>query len=235
MVTLAYVTFGAMGFGASIISVPFVAHFLPLTLVVPLITAVDCGAASTATLRQWQHVDWREFRRLLVPALMGIAAGLTLLIRLPRGAALLVLGLFVVGYAANMLSGAREWRAIRAPWAIPLGVAGGVFSALFGTGGPLYMVYLSSRIADKSALRATSSMMIAMSVAIRALAFVLSGMFLQRGLLLMVGLLLPLMLVGYAFGSRLHGRLTGASARRWGAWLLLGNGVFLVARSVVAL
>jgi uncharacterized membrane protein YfcA len=231
-VTFAYLLFGAIGFGSSILSVPVFAHFLPLTFVVPMITAIDCGAITTATLRQWRHVDWREFRRLLVPVLAGIAIGLTLLIRLPRGAALLALGVFVAGYAAYTLYGAREWRAIRPVWAIPLGIAGGVFSALFGTGGPIYMVYLSSRIGDKTALRATSSMVIGLSVVIRALAFVFSGMFLQQGLLLLVGFLLPLMLVGYALGSRLHARLSGAALRRWIAWLLLVNGIVLVARAV---
>lgn len=234
-ITLAYLMFGATGFGASIVSVPIIAHLLPLTFVVPLITAVDCGAVTTATLRQWRHVDWREFRRLLVPILAGIAIGLTLLIRLPRGAALLALGLFVAGYAVHTLSGVREWRAIRPVWAIPLGMFGGAFSALFGTGGPIYMVYLSSRIADRTALRATSSMVVALSVAMRALAFVFSGMFLQQGLLLLVGLLLPLMLVGYALGSRLHARLSGPSVRRWIAWLLLANGLLLVVRAVEVL
>lgn len=109
---------------------------------------------------------------------------------------------------------------------------GGVFSALFGTGGPIYMVYLSSRITDKTALCATSSIVVTLRVAIRALAFVFSGMFLQHGLLLLVGILLPLMLVGYALGSRLHARLSGTSVRRWIAWLLLANGVALVVRAV---
>ena len=231
-VTLAYLMFGATGFGASIVSVPVIAHVLPLTFVVPMITALDCMAVITATFRQWRHVDWREFRRLLFPILVGVAAGLTLLIRLPRGVALLALGLFVAGYAAYTLSGAREWRAIRPAWAIPVGIFGGAFSALFGTGGPIYMVYLSSRIVDKTALRATSSMVVALSVGLRAIAFVFSGMFLQQGLLLLAGLLLPLMLAGYAVGSRLHSRLSGASVRRWIAWLLLANGALLAVRAI---
>jgi uncharacterized membrane protein YfcA len=147
----------------------------------------------------------------------------------------LALGLFVAGYAVYTLSGVREWRTIRPLWAIPLGMFGGAFSSLFGTGGPIYMMYLSSRIADKTALRATSSMVVTLSVAIRALALVFSGMFLQQGLLLLVGLLLPLMLAGYALGSRLHARLSGASVRRWVAWLLLVNGVVLVVRAVEVL
>ena len=231
-ITLSYLSFGATGFGSSIVAVPIFAHILPLTFAIPVITAVDCGAVTIATLRQWRHVDWRECRRLLIPILVGIAAGLTLLVKLPREVALFALGLFVASYAAYTLIGVREWRAMPVLWAVPLGIVGGVFSALFGTGGPIYMVYLSSRIPDKSALRATSTLLIALSVSVRAIAFVFSGMFLQQGLLLLVLLLYPLMLLGYSIGSRLHARLSGAAVRRWVAWLLLVNGVLLVARAV---
>ncbi|MEO8136387.1 MAG: TSUP family transporter, partial [Betaproteobacteria bacterium] len=106
-----------------------------------------------------------------------------------------------------------------------------VFSALFGTGGPLYMVFLSSRIDDKTALRATSSLLIALVVAIRAVAFAITGLWMQQGILLMVGLLLPVMLAGYALGSRLHRRLSGSAVRRAVALMLLANSVLLVARA----
>ncbi len=231
-ITMAYLMFGATGFGASIVSVPIVAHILPLTLAVPIITAIDCGAVVNATPRQWRLVDWREFRRLLVPLLVGLGIGLTLLLRLPRNVALLALGIFVAAYAIYTLLGVRAWRAIPAPWAIPLGIFGGMFSALFGTGGPIYMVYLSSRIADKSALRATSTVIVALSVVIRTVVFVFSGTFLQQGLLLIVVLLYPSMFIGYSIGSRLHARLSGIAVRRWVAWLLLVNGVLLVARAM---
>src|SRR5688500_14618514 len=90
-VTLAYLVFGATGFGSSVIAVPVVAHFLPLTFVVPLITAVDLGAVSNAMVRLWRLVAWREFLRLLGPAFIGIVVGSTILINLPRNVALLAL------------------------------------------------------------------------------------------------------------------------------------------------
>ena len=234
-ITVGYLSFGATGFGASIVSVPIVAHVLPLTFTVPLITTIDCVAVTNATLRQWRHVEWREVRHLLLPMMIGIAIGLTLLINLPPSVALLALGVFVGLYAVYTLVGVREWRAIGPLWAIPIGIVGGVFSALFGTGGPVYMVFLSSRIEDKGALRATSTVIIGLSVVVRIIAFVWSGMLLQNGLLLMVAMMLPMMLIGYTIGSRLHARISGATVRKWISWLLLANGVVLVARALGAL
>ena len=87
---------------------------------------------------------------------------------LPRGPALLLLGIFVGVYGVHLLGGQREWKALHPRWAWPLGFAGGVFSVLFGTGGPIFMIFLAARIHDKSRLRATSSIVVMVSVSISA-------------------------------------------------------------------
>jgi len=108
VIIAAYTVFGATGFGSSLISVPALAHFFPLTFVVPLVTALDVAAVANAGRRQWRHADFGEFLRILPAMLAGIAVGATLLVNLPRGPALLLLGIFVVVYGAYLLGGQRE-------------------------------------------------------------------------------------------------------------------------------
>jgi hypothetical protein len=228
----AYTVFGATGFGSSIIAVPALAHVFPLTFAVPLVTALDCAAAANASLRQWRRAEFAEIRRILPTMLVGIAAGTTLLVNLPRAPALLALGVFVSAYGAYTLAGPREWRAVRPFWAWPIGLFGGVFSVLFGTGGPIYMVYLSARVGDKTALRATSSVLVTISVVIRTVVFVATGLLTHIPLLVTAAVLLPVMLGGYALGNRLHFALTRAGVMRLIALLLVANGVLLVARAV---
>jgi len=230
-ITLAYLVFGATGFGSSIVSVPVLAHVLPLAFVVPLITAVDLGAVATAAIRQWRDADWRELRRLLLPAAIGVALGSTVLVSLPPRVALFALGAFVIAYAAYTLAGARACRAVRTRWALPAGVAGGVFSALFGTGGPIYMAYLASRVEDPTRLRATSSLMIGIAVVMRAVAFAVTPLWMQQGMPGLIVLLLPCMLAGYLVGSRLHAGVSSAGLRKAIACLLLANGALLIARA----
>ena len=232
IVLAAYTVFGATGFGSSIIAVPALAHAFPLTFAVPLVTALDCAAAANASFRQWRHAEFAEIRRILPTMLLGIAAGTTLLVNLPRAPALLALGVFVAGYGAYVLAGPREWRAVRPFWAWPIGLFGGVFSVLFGTGGPIYMVYLSARIADKTALRATSSVLVTISVLIRTAVFVATGLLLHAPLLVAAAALLPVMLAGYFLGNRLHFALSRAGVMRLIALLLVGNGALLVVRAV---
>jgi uncharacterized membrane protein YfcA len=234
IVLLGYTIFGATGFGSSIISVPGLAHFLPLTFTVPLVTTTDAFAATTTSLRLRRFVAWGEVRRLLPSQLIGIALGATLLLNLPPGPALLALGVFAAGYGTYVLAGPR--RLARAPgWlAWPVGVTGGIFSALFGTGGPIYIVYLSARIEDKAVLRATASIVVAISVWIRVALFIGTGLLLDATLVSLVVVLLPVMVLGLWLGNRLHHALSGAGVLRLIAALLLGNGIALIARAFEA-
>jgi len=235
IVLAGYTVFGATGFGSSIIIVPALAHWLPLTAIVPLFTALDCAATLNASSRQWRRAQRAEIRHLVPPMLLGIAAGALLLFNLPRAPALLALGVFVAAYGAYLLPGRREWRAAHPAWAWPAGLLGGVFSVLFGTGGPLYMIYLSARIHDKTVLRATSSAIVTISVLVRTVLFVATGLLLDAPLLVAAALLLPVMLAGYALGNRLHFALSRAGVLRAIAVLLVGNGMWLAARAIALL
>jgi uncharacterized protein len=231
-VMLGYAVFGATGFGSSLISVPFLAHWFPLTFVVPLITTVDLTAVINATVRQWRSAVFVEVRRLVPMLLAGNAVGAFLLIRVPRETALIALGVFIVCYGIRVLRGSREWRAISTRWAWPFGFLGGLFSVWFGTGGPFYIVYLSARIHDKSALRATSSVVIAIAVVLRVILFIGAGLLLQPRLLALAAMLVPLMFAGYWMGNRLHHALSGQGVLRLIAILLIINGIILIARAV---
>jgi uncharacterized membrane protein YfcA len=227
-----YIVFGATGFGSSIISVPALAHWFPLTFAVPLITALDCAATINASSRQWRHADFGELRRIVPAMLIGIAVGTTVLFRLPRGPALLALGLFVMAYGIySLVGGRREWKAARSFWAWPVGVVGGMFSAVFGTGGPIYIVYLAARIHDKTALRATMSLMITISVILRTTVFIVTGLLLQLPVVAAAIVLLPLMFIGYYLGNRAHHALSRAGVMKVIAVLLVVNGASLIVRA----
>ena len=235
VIVAAYTVFGATGFGSSIIAVPMLAHWFPLTFAVPLLTALDCVSTANASLRQWRRADLREIGRLLPTVLAGIALGTTLLVNLPRGPALLALGVFVAAYGTYLLVGRRQWRAVGPYWAWPIGLFGGVFSVMFGTGGPIYMIYLSARIDDKTVLRATSSILVTISVFIRTGVFLGTGLLLKAPVLVAAALLLPLMFAGYFVGNRLHFTLSRSGVLKLIAGLLVINGVSLVAHAVALL
>src|SRR3970040_887896 len=89
-------------------------------------------------------------------------------------------------------------------WCAPLGLAGGMFAALFGTGGVLFALYNAGRIRDKESLRATNAAMIMFSSLVRVVLFGAAGLLTQDGLLATALVLLPALLGGVWLGNRLH-------------------------------
>jgi uncharacterized membrane protein YfcA len=232
VVLLGYTVFGATGFGSSIISLPILSHFLPLTFMVPLVTMTDVFASTATAVRLRGLIAWHEFARLVPPMLIGIALGGSLLLNLPREPALLALGIFVTTYGSWLIVGPRGLAQAPAWLAWPIGVVGGVFSTLFGTGGPIYIVFLSARIEDKSRLRATIAIVVALSIWIRLALFAATGLLFDTTLLTAMLLLLPVMALGLWLGNHLHHAFSRAGVLRLIAGLLVIDGAALIARTI---
>ena len=176
VVLVGYTIFGATGFGASPITIPVLAHVLPLTFVLSLAALLDLSAALALGFHTRKQADTRELLTLVPFTLVGLTLGVTLLVRLPRNATLLTLGLFVCGYALYVIVRRGPARRLSRYWAAPAGVLGGIVGALFGMGGPPYVVYIAGRIQDPAAQRATISQMVILNVGLRVVAFALAGL-----------------------------------------------------------
>lgn len=228
----AYTVYGLTGFGAVIVAVPLLAHFFSLRFAVPLVLIFDLFAGALLGLRHRKQIDRRELLRLMPYLLVGMLGGVTLLVKADEGALLLVLGLFALGYSAWSLLNRSAPQPVGAGWAAPTGLVGGAFTALYGTGGPLYAIYLARRQPDKDVLRATMGVLIFITAVLRLGLFTGSGFYTQPGLIALGLLLLPCALLGYVLGSRLHARLPAARAIQAVWWLLILSGSSLVWRSL---
>ena len=77
---------------------------------------------------------------------------------------MLALGLFVAGYALITLRLNKAVGTITPWWRIPISLLGGAVSSLFGTGGPIYAIYVSRRLHNPTVMRATMGTIISISV-----------------------------------------------------------------------
>lgn len=228
----AYFIRGITGFGSGLIAVPLLAHFLPLQFVVPFILVTDFAASVTLAGAGRKHIAWGELKPLLPASAVGVLAGVFLLIRLPRESLLLGLGAFVMIFGLRNLLNLHGEKPISRWWAVPAGLTGGTVGALFGTGGPPYVIYLSHRLKDKGLLRGTFSGLFILDGGFRILAFLATGLLLQQGMLaaLLVGL--PLMAAGLYLGHRVHLGISNPQMLRLIGILLLLSGASLVWRAV---
>ena len=100
VVTLGYVVYGLTGFGSSIVAVPLLALFFPLRFAVPMMLVFDLLTGLLLGLQHRHRLSRAELLRLLPIVVVGMVAGVTLLVRVPERWLLLGLGAFVVAYAA---------------------------------------------------------------------------------------------------------------------------------------
>ena len=220
IVTVAYTVYGLTGFGAAIIAIPLLAHFFPLRFAVPMMLVFDLFAGLLLGLKNRKYLDRSELLRLLPFLLIGMVVGVTVLVQASERWLLLVLGTFVLGYAGCSLLRKAELVPVSSKWAVPAGLIGGAFTALYGTGGPVYMVYLARRLPDKTVMRATIGVLIFGTALIRLVLFTGSGFYRQDGLLPLALALLPCAIAGYLAGSFLHARMSAKRAIQ-AVWLLL--------------
>jgi hypothetical protein len=208
-------------------AVPLLAHFLSLQSAVPLVLILDFSASLALSRHTRAHVRWDEIRPLLPTTLLGILAGVSLLVNLPREPLLTGLAVFVLFFALRYLFNIHGEQRLSRLWALPAGFAGGLISALFGTGGPPYVIYLSHRMREKSELRATFSGLFMLDGALRILTFLFAGL-LAKELLPSIALSLPVMALGLYLGNKAHVGISNRHTLALIGVLLLVSGVSLL-------
>jgi uncharacterized membrane protein YfcA len=231
VVVAAYVMFGLSGFGSTIISIPILAHFLPIAYIVPCLALIDCVSATFIGRSNREHVAKEEMKWLLPVMMVGFVAGATILVKVPDIYLKVALGVFAIAVGIHGIVNPVVTRHISRWWVVPTGLFGGAMSTTFGTGGPIYATYLVSRLSDKDRIRATMSTLIAISAIVRVIAYVLSGLI---TLSLVAGSLIaaPFAVLGLKLGSRIHVAMSQQQMRRVIGVLLIMTGTGLLIRTL---
>jgi hypothetical protein len=180
-----------------------------------------------------KHALRDEWARLVPTILLGTAVGATLLVRLPRPAATLALGVFVLVFALYSLARHPEARKIiTTRWAYVAGLAGGITSTLFGAGGPPYAMYLSSRGLTKEQYRATLGLATLTSISLRTVAFVATGFLLDPQVWLCAVAIVPAGLAGLWAAGFLFRRISREGLMRTVSLMLVASGISLIVRAL---
>ena len=228
----AYFIRGVSGFGSGLVAIPLLALWLPLTFVVPLMLLLDFSASILLSGINLRQVNWREVRTLIPLSVIGILLGTHLLTNLPMQPMLITLSVFVAVFGIRSLLNLHGDKPISRWWAIPAGLSGGTVGALFGTGGPPYIIYLGHRISDKTALRATFSGLILIEGSIRISSFAYAGLFSDTRLLWSYLGAMPVVAMGLTLGNRAHVGLSREQMMRLIGLLLLGSSVSLMVKAL---
>jgi len=223
---------GVTGFGSALVTIPLATHFVPLQFALPLFALVDLCTAFSIGLENPRNATRDEWRRLVPMIVVGTALGVTLLVKLPRAAGMLLLGVFVLSYALYSLVHRGPARVIHAGWAWVAGLCGGITSTLFGAGGPPYAIYLSQRGLTKEQFRATMGFATMTSISLRVVAFLVTGLLLDPVVWLNALVAVPAALLGLFIAKRLYLRISREALMRAVALILLVSGGSLILRAL---
>ena len=205
---VAYWVRGMAGFGSGLIAVPLLTLAWPVTIVVPLVVALDYLGSASQGVKNMREIAWHE-QLVLIPFMVGgVAAGLWVLRAVSTSGLAKALGAFVILYAIYQMLPLPELRGSRVA-STYCGFLGGLVGTLFGTGGPFYVIYLNLRGLERPAFRATFAMNFLIDGGVRLAAFVAAGLFGQQALGYLLAAI-PIAGAGLYAGGRIQ---TGLSPR----------------------
>jgi uncharacterized protein len=233
VVLSAYFVRGITGFGSGLIAVPLLALSNPLQFVVPLVLALDFTASFVLGGANTKKADWKEIRVLLPFGLIGACIGAFALLKLPAAPVLLTLGCFTMFFGFRNIFGVSSAKPISAMWALPTGIVGGGAGALFGTSGPPYIIYLTHRIKDKTAVRATFSWLFVIDGGFRLGLFLVAGLLLDSKLQMAYVLSLVPMVLGLYVGNKVHLDITSEGMLKVVGALLVISGAMLFVKVIM--
>lgn len=177
VILLANIMQGITGFAGTILAMPFSLMLVGYDVAKPVLNVLGLLSGIYVFLGNREHVSWKEFRRVAAVMAVGILAGIGVkqLLSGQERLLYLVLGMFVVVIAVQGLY--ATWRAGHRTGAegsagadgnagtedkpgagsFLLLLGAGVAHGMFVSGGPLLISYLTKRLQDKEAFRATIS------------------------------------------------------------------------------
>ncbi|MDR2227352.1 MAG: sulfite exporter TauE/SafE family protein [Providencia sp.] len=226
----AYIVFGMAGFGSALIATPVLAMYLPLNMIVPILALIDLTAAVLNLFKDGKNADYQEIKWIIPLMIVGSLIGAAILLKTRPDILVLLLGVFVIGYVLNAFFSKKAQKPFSKALVVPFSLIGGIFSALFGSGGFIYAMYLSSRIEDKQRFRITQMTLIGFSTLTRVVIFLVMGVYLNLDILLIALAFCPAMLIGTWVGRHITLKVSREAFLKIINLVILVSGIALLYR-----
>lgn len=153
----AYTLNAITGFAGNVVAMPVGISTLGLQESIASLNVTGCLASGILAVRGWKHIDWSQFRRMLIVMLVFMAVGIWLDTIVSLAVLKKIFAIFVLLVGLKHLvmphtKTVREW----VLW-VALALAG-VLQGMFVCGGALLVIYATQKLPDKDSFRATLSM-----------------------------------------------------------------------------
>ncbi len=231
VIFFAYTVKGLSGFGSGLIAIPLLAFIFPLTFIVPVLGLLSYSGTLMQSFQLRKQVVWADILPLLPFSLAGISIAIWLLINVDEKLLTVILGGFVLSYSIYSLLPLPELKGGR-KWAVVAGGMGGLVGALFGTGGPFYVLYLKMRSLNKGQFRASIAMIFFVDGGVRIAGYAANGLYTVQVVWMLI-VLFPVLFAGMYMGNHLHVKLEQKKFNQIISTLLMISGIMLLYKSYI--
>ncbi len=225
---------GLAGFGTSLFALGWWLQVLPplQAVALSLVMSVASGLQGVIVVRR--SIDWRRLARFLVPALIGIPIGLTLLHRIDAKLLTLVIASFMLVYG-GFFSLRRSLPTLVRPTPsidTAVGFFGGLMGAMAGLSGVLPTIWCSLRAWPKAERRALLQPYNVVILGASACLLALQGIY-DQDIFLSIAVALPATMLSAQLGIALFKRMNDAQFRRLLVFLMFVFGAVLLLRGLL--
>lgn len=146
------------GFGEALVAVPLLSFILPLDIAVPMSVMLSVAIALVVVVQDHKKIDINSAKYLVLAALIGLPAGLGILLYGDDKWIKIGLGIVLIAYAAYALTAKEKVHTNthnNTLWLWTCGIASGILGGAFGINGPPLVVYGKLKGWNPSEFRAT--------------------------------------------------------------------------------
>ncbi|RLB27270.1 MAG: hypothetical protein DRG71_00065 [Deltaproteobacteria bacterium] len=220
-------TQGLSGFGSVLLSLPLLAIFLHIKIVIPLAALFGLSMTVILLIQLRRNLEWKEVYPLLIGALPGVPFGVLFLKRMDKEIIQLALGIILVSYSIYSLVFKLSHRWTKMGWAYLFGFLGGCLGGALSASGPPVIVYTSSQSWGKDKTKVILQEVFLFSGIAVVFFQVISGLTTLR-VLHFYGVALPWLIFGSYVGSLLYGIMREECYRKVMLILLASMGGFMI-------
>lgn len=133
------------GFGAPLISMPFLIRWLGLEVATPLTTLIGLFTSVALLAYYRTHLNLRAVSRLILSALFGVPVGAFFLTRVDIEIVNILLAVVLIAYSLYSFFGPATPEIKGAYWEYAFGFIAGVMGGAFNISGPIVVMYAAFR------------------------------------------------------------------------------------------
>lgn len=224
-------TQGLSGFGSILLSLPLLAIFLDIKIVIPLVAIYGVSITIILLVQLWKYLDWQKIFPLFLGALPGIPIGVYFLKKLDKGMIQWILGIMLISYSLYSLFFRSTNKGIREGWAYLFGFFSGCLGGALSASGPAVIVYTSLQAWSKDKIKVTLQGFFMVSGMVVIFFHALSGLTTVTVLRFFL-VSLPLLFLGTYTGSFFYGKIKEEDYKRVMLILLAFLGGFMIYRAI---